>query len=132
MVFPEAELTQAIIGCFFRVNVGLGPKYAESVYNRAMAVELSLLGLRHQLEAPIDVYYKGVVVGTFRADLVIERKVLIESKATPGLVAADYQQLMNYLRCTDIEVGLLLRFGIKPHFERLIYSNTHKSMLGPR
>ena len=132
VVFPEAELTRAIIGCFYRVNVGLGAKHAESVYNRALGYELGLLGIGYQAEAPIDVYYKGVVVGTFRADLIVERRVLVESKATPALVPGDFQQVMNYLRCTDIEVGLLLRFGGKANFERLVYSNAHKAMLDRR
>lgn len=130
--FPEAELTGVVIGCFYRVRRGLKSGHLESVYRNAMALELRRANVEFQTEAPVDVYYDGVRVGYFRADIIVARKVVVEIKASERLVDADRRQLTNYLRCTDLEVGLLLHFGPKSSFERIVFSNINKDMLPPR
>ena len=126
-MLQDRELTDRIIHCFFRVYDELGFGFLESVNRRAMAFELKELGLYTQSEAVIDVSYRGLKVGHFRADLIVERKVIGEVKASQTLVAADRKQLLNYLRGSPVELGLLLHFGPKPHIERLIFSNDQKN-----
>ena len=124
--YPEREITRAISGAFFRVYNELGFGFLESVYRRALAQELRKLGLRHEIEVPIDVWYDGIEVGHFRADLFVERRVIVEIKAATALVDADRKQLLNYLRATDAEIGLLLHFGPKAGVKRLIFPNARK------
>jgi GxxExxY protein len=128
--FLERELTGAIIGAYYRVYNYLGYGFLESVYRRALAHELRKLGLRVDLEVAIDVWYDGILVGHFRADLLVERRVLLETKASEFLSEADRSQLRNYLHGSDIEVGLLLHFGPKAHFERMVFSNSRKPARG--
>jgi GxxExxY protein len=125
--FPERETTRAIIGAFFPVHTELGFGFLESVYRRALAHELTKLGLGVEVESSIDVWYDGIQVGHFRADLLAERRVIVEVKASVALVDADRKQLLNYLRATDVEVGLLLHFGPKASVKRLIFANARKS-----
>jgi len=125
--YPEREITRAIIGAFFRVYNELGFGFLESVYRRALAHELRKIGLRVEVEVPIDVWYDGIQVGLFRADLLVERRVIVEVKASVALVDADRKQLLNYLRATDVEIGLLLHFGPKAVVKRLIFPNASKA-----
>jgi GxxExxY protein len=104
----------------------LGYGFVESVYSNALAKELRKAGLQFAREVPIDVWYEGTIVGQFRADFLVEEKVVLENKASQQLTEADRKQLLNCLRGTDIEVGLLLHFGSKPSHQRLIYSNDQK------
>ena len=87
-----------------------------------MAHELTKRGIRVQREYLSKVLYDGVVVGHYRADMVAERTVVVETKASERLVEADRKQMLNYLRATKLEVGLLLHFGPKAHFQRFVYS----------
>lgn len=128
---PHSELvgralTEKIISCFYRVYDDLGFGFLESVYQRALAYELNAQGLSIQTEAVLQVWYREVRVGCFRADLMVERSVIVEIKASERAIEADRKQLMNYLRCSALEVGLLLHFGPRPSFQRLVYSNTRK------
>jgi GxxExxY protein len=123
----EQELTQGIIRCFYRVYDALGFGFLESVYRRAMALELAHAGLCTHSEAVIDVWYREEKVGHSRADLIVEAKLIVEVKASQTLVAADRQQLLNYLRGSPIELGLLLHFGPKARFERLLFTNDQKN-----
>ena len=125
----EKELTGRIIGAFFECHNILRYGYLESVYRRALAIELSARGLSVVEEAPVTVRYKGLPVGSFRLDLLVEGRVVVEAKAAASLGAADKRQLINYLRATDLEVGLLLHFGPEPRFERCINSAL---LYGPR
>jgi GxxExxY protein len=118
----EKELTGKIIGAFFECHKILRYGYLESVYRRALAMELSARGLSAVEEAPVTVKYKGVPVGSFRLDLLVEGRVVVEAKATATLGPTDKRQLINYLRATDLEVGLLLHFGPEPRFQRCINS----------
>jgi GxxExxY protein len=106
-----AEVTESIIGCAMKVHRVLGPGFLESVYQNALAYELRCAGLAVELERPIEVRYKGVVVGTFAADMFVENTVLVENKAIQALAPAHEVQLVNYLTATGVDVGLLLNFG---------------------
>lgn len=122
----EGELTGQIIAAFFRVYDVLGFGYLESVYVGALVVELQRRGLRVEREVTIDVWYLGVRVGHFRADLLVEGRVLVEAKASEIVPDTARKKIMNYLRGSALEVGLLLHFGPRASFKRIIYTNDHK------
>ena len=111
MAIEEGELTETIIGCAMRVDSALGPGFLESVYQRALEHELRKTGLQVECQKQVSVYYDGVIVGDFIADLIVEGKVMIELKANQALVLANEAQLVNYLTATGIEIGLLINFG---------------------
>lgn len=120
------ELTSQIIGVFFQVHRELGFGFLESIYSPAMACALMDAGLRVEREVPLAVHFRGLRLGTFRADIIVESMILLELKASPELASTAEPQLLNYLRATDLEVGLLLHFGPKARFRRLIYTNDRK------
>ncbi len=121
-LFEEA-LTRKIIGAFFHVHNALGYGFLESVYKKALELELVSRGLHVAREVAVDVLYKGEMVGLFRADIIVESRVVLEVKAARKGDSADVAQLLNYLRATDLELGLLLHFGPRASFKRLIASN---------
>jgi GxxExxY protein len=123
-LFEEA-LTRKIIGAFYDVYNALGYGFLESVYANALAREIVSRGLHVVREAGAEVLYKGEVVGNFRIDLLVESRVVVELKACEKLDKSHHAQLINYLRATDLEVGLLLHFGPRPTFERFIATNDH-------
>jgi GxxExxY protein len=116
------ELTRTIIQAFFRVYNSLGFGFLEKVYENALAHELRDAGLHAQQQCLIKVLYKGQLVGNYYADILVERKVLLEIKTAEALVTEHEAQLVNYLKATGIEVGLLLNFGPRATFERKIYT----------
>jgi GxxExxY protein len=124
----DGSLTRRIIGAFYYVYDRLGFGFLEAVYRRALAHVLMRAGLTVECEQLIEVWFDGVKVGHYRADMLVERRVLVEFKATDRLTATDRKQLLNYLRATDVEVGLLLNFGPRAQFERLVYSNSKKPL----
>ena len=107
----DEDLTRIIIGCAMSVHGALGPGFLESVYQNALAHELSKAGLEVHRERRIQVRYDGAVVGDFFADMMIQNSVLVENKAVQALNKAHEVQLVNYLVATQIETGLLLNFG---------------------
>jgi len=113
--------TEKIIGVFYDVYNELGFGFLESVYEKAMMVELGRLGIRYENQVPIKVNYKGVVVGDYKADLIVDGNVLIEIKAKREMSSVDEAQLLNYLKATGIKVGLLINFGEKAEFKRRVY-----------
>jgi len=115
----ERALTGRIIECFLTVYNKLDIGMLESVYRNALVVELSRQGLDARTEVPINVVYHGVEVGFFRMDMLVERKVAVEIKSTDLLPPTAKRQLLNYLRISQLDVGLLLHFGPKPTFLRL-------------
>jgi GxxExxY protein len=127
-LFEEA-LTRRIIGAFYDVYNALGYGFLESVYANALATELVSRGLHVVREARTDVRYRGEVVGTFRADLLVESRVVLELKASPRLHDVDLAQLLNYLKATHLEVGLLLHFGPRAKVRRFVASNELKVAL---
>ena len=122
------ELTQVIIGTFFDVYNELGHGFLESVYEKAPAIALSERGLSVQTQIQIPVWFRGREVGHFMADMLVEKNVLLELKAARGLDSSHEAQLLNYLRATEVEVGLLLNFGPKPEFKRLAFDTQRKQI----
>lgn len=105
------DLAGQVIGAAMKVHRALGPGFLESVYQKALTVELSRTGLKVDGETPIKVLYEGVVVGDFFADLVVNDELIVEIKAIQTLAVAHEVQLVNYLTATGKDVGLLLNFG---------------------
>ena len=104
-------LITRIIQCAYNVRMNLSAGFLESVYQNALLIELKENGLNAETEVPINVYYNNVIVGEFRADIVVEDAVVIELKATLHLTPIHEAQLVNYLTATKIEHGLLINFG---------------------
>jgi GxxExxY protein len=127
-----SHLTKEIIGAFYEVYNELGAGFLESVYANAMFIALRQRGLKVERERPISVRFRGNVVGDFRADLLVNDQVICELKAASVLDAAFVAQTLNYLRASDIEVGLVLNFGPKPDFKRLVFKNSRKKTANPR
>ena len=105
------ELTHKIIGCAYAVYKKLGFGFLESVYRKAMVIELIRAGLKVEEEKPLKVYYDGQVVGNFSADLVVDGSIIIELKSVQNLVREHEAQLVNYLNAIEKEIGLLINFG---------------------
>ena len=125
----HADLTEKIIGVFYKVYNTLGYGFSEKVYENALAIELRKLGLKVEQQARIVVYYEGEVVGEYQADLVVNGAVIVELKAARQLADEHEAQLLNYLKATPIEVGLLLNFGPKAEIKRKVYDNERKGSL---
>ena len=123
-----SELTQKIIGVFYDVYNELGHGFLESTYAEALVMALQDSGLNAAREIPVPVWFRGRRVGQYYADLIVEGVVLLELKAARTIDEAHEKQLLNYLRATQIEVGLLLNFGLKPQFRRLVYENERKGI----
>jgi len=120
-VYPEAGLTEKILGAAFNVHNTLGTGFLERVYENALAHELRKAGVAVGQQKAIQVRYDGVVVGDYQADLIVDNRVLVECKAVNNFDPVHEAQLLNYLRATDIRVGLLLNFGRpKLQYRRLV------------
>jgi GxxExxY protein len=122
------ELTDQIIRAFYDVYNALGFGFLEKVYENAMAIKLRKMGIACIQQQPVHVYFEEEEVGFFRADLFVERSVIVELKAAESFCIADEAQLTNYLRATPVEVGLLFNFGRKPEFRRKFFSNKAKAI----
>ncbi len=120
------DLTDKIIKCFYQVYNTLGYGFLEKVYERSMMIECVKIGLHGVSQKKIDVYYDSQVVGDYFADIIINDCVILEIKAGEGLRDEHKAQLINYLKATDKEVGLLFNFGKSPEFKRVIFSNDRK------
>lgn len=120
------ELTDKIIQAFYKVYNALGYGFLEKVYENALMIELLALELCVEQQRPIKVFYGQHLVGEYFADLLIEGKVILELKAVETLHYSHETQLQNYLRATEIEVGLLLNFGQKPEIKRKVFSSARK------
>ncbi|XZE46873.1 GxxExxY protein [Pirellulaceae bacterium SH467] len=105
------SITEAIIGCAFEVINELGLGFLESVYEKALAIALQEKGLTIQCQHPIQVRFRNQIVGDFYADLFVEGKVIVELKAVKAIAPEHQAQIINYLKATGIEVGLLINFG---------------------
>ena len=124
--FKHRELTERIIRVFYEVYNELGHGFLEKVYENALAIALSQAGTEVRQQMSLTVRFRGNVVGEYVADMVVNDLVLIEVKAARDMEPAFEAQLLNYLRATEIEVGLLLNFGPTPSFKRLAFDNTRK------
>ena len=125
--FLHKELSEAILKVFYEVYNELGYGFLENVYQNAMYFELKSQGFKVEAQKQIKVYYKNELVGNFIADLLIDEVIIVELKACDNLVKAHYAQTLNYLKATNIEIGLLLNFGEKPEIKRLIFTNNRKN-----
>jgi GxxExxY protein len=124
--FKHRELTEKIIGVFYEVYNELGHGFLESVYEEAMLIALIETGLKTAHQVPTPVWFRGRMIGDFKADIFVGASVILELKASRLLEPAHEAQLLNYLRATNIEVGLLLNFGVKPQFKRMAFDNDRK------
>ena len=115
------ELTERIIGVFYKVYNELGYGFLEKIYERALALEFKLGGLSFERQVPIKVFYKGEWMGDYVADFIIEGKVVVEIKAIKEIGEAEGIQLLNYLKATGRGVGLLLNFGREAEIKRKVY-----------
>lgn len=126
MKLLHRELTDIIIKTFYEVYNELGYGFLERVYQNSLYLELKNKGLNVEAQKKIKVYYKGIEVGEYYADLIVEDLIILELKAADCIVAAFENQILNYLKGTNCEVGLLLNFGTKPEFRRKIFENNRK------
>ena len=124
--FKHKELTEKIIEVFYRVYNRLGYGFLEKVYENAMIIEFKKDGVPAVPQYGIQVVYEGEIVGEYYADILVDGKVIVEIKAARGLAEEHEAQLLNYLKATDMEVGLLLNFGPKPEIRRKAFDNARK------
>jgi GxxExxY protein len=117
------DLTGQIIEAAYKVHNTLGFGFLENVYQNALSIELGKLGIQHEKERTIKVYYDDDIVGDYKADIVVEKKVILELKSVKELHQAHEAQLNNYLKATGIEVGLLINFGKSVEIKRKVFDN---------
>jgi len=120
------EITDVILKGFYEVYNELGDGFLEYVYENALYIVLTGYGLCIERQKGISVFFRGNIIGDFKTDLIANGKVIVELKAIRVLDHTSEAQLINYLKATDIEVGLLLNFGRKPEFKRFVYDNKRK------
>ena len=120
------ELTERIIKIFYMVYNKLGYGFLEKVYENAMMIEFKKDDVLAVSQFAIKVVYEGEVIGEYFADVMVENKVIVEIKAAKKLALEHEAQLLNYLKATNIEVGLLLNFGPKPEIKRKVFDNFRK------
>ncbi len=128
MELKHAFLTNQILKAFYDVYNTLGHGFLERIYQNALFFELQNRGLKVEAQKKIRVYYKGISVGDYFADIVVNDVVIVELKAAECIVEAFELQLINYLKATHIEVGLLFNFGQKPEFRRKMWFNNEKGL----
>lgn len=126
--YLHRNLTEKIIKCFYKVYDELGYGFLENVYENALIVELQDIGLKTESQKELEVFYKGISVGKYRTDIIVEDKVIVELKAVAQLSKAHEVQLVNYLKTTGIEVGLLVNFGEQLNFKRKIFRNKNQKI----
>jgi len=124
--YKHNELTEKIIEAFYCVYNKLGFGFLENVYQNALCFELQKRGFSVEAQKAIDVHYETQVVGKYKADLVVNDLIILELKAVDCLSPEHELQLINYLKATDKEVGLLLNFGMKPEIRRKVFDNDYK------
>jgi len=118
----DKTVSELVIKCAYEVSNRLGVGFLESVYESALCIELDRIGLEYQRQAPVEVAYRQQQIGYFVADLIVEGKLLVELKALAGFASQHTAQVMNYLKATDLQVGLLINFGTsKLGIKRLVW-----------
>ncbi len=126
--FLHKEITSKIIQAFYKVYNTLGYGFLEKVYENAMRIEISKSGLHVEQQKNIKVFYESEQVGDYYADLLVENLIIVELKAAETICDEHETQLLNYLKATDIEVGLLINFGKKAEIKRKIFLNKNKKL----
>jgi GxxExxY protein len=124
--YLHSDITGLINKAFFNVYNNLGYGFLEKVYENAMLIELRKLNLKCEVQKQIDVFYEGQNIGTYSADIVVNDVVIIELKAVETLANIHEVQLVNYLRATEIEVGVLLNFSKEPQHKKRVLTNDYK------
>ena len=124
--FPHQDLTKSIIGLYYDVYNELGYGFLEKVYHNAMLIEFKKRGFEIDDRKELNVSYKNEIVGEYIPDIIVNNKVIIELKTVEYLIEIHENQLLNYLKATDCEVGLLLNFGKDPQFIRKVFTNEFK------
>ncbi len=124
--FPHQELTKKIIGIYYDVYNELGYGFLERVYQNAMLIELKKRGFQVECNKKLIVYYKQDIVGEYVPDIIVNDLIILELKAVEYLIEAHENQILNYLKATDCEIGLVLNFGKDPQFIRKIFTNNFK------
>ncbi len=128
MELLHKDITDQIINAFYKVYNELGSGFLEKVYQNALFLELIAVDLCYEKQKQIKVHYNGQIIGEYFADLIVNDCVIIELKASESLAEEHELQLINYLKATEIEVGLLLNFGKKPQFKRKLFTNDKKKI----
>lgn len=126
--FKHTDVTRSILRGYYEVYNELGHGFLESVYENALCLVLTGYGLSVERQKEISVYFRGSLVGSFTPAIIVNKKVIVEIKAVENLISAHESQVINYLRATEIEVGLLLNFGKKPEVKRFAYDNQRKQI----
>ena len=124
--FLHKSLSDSILKIYYEVYNELGYGFLEKVYQNAMYFELKSQGFKVEAQKQIKVYYKSQMVGEYFADIIVEDLITLELKACECLMDGHQAQLLNYLKVTKVEIGMLLNFGTEPEFKRLIYTNDRK------
>ncbi len=124
--YKYIELTEKIIEIYYRVYNKLGYGFLEKIYENAMMIEFKKENISAVSQSAIKVLYEGEIVGEYFADILISDKIILEIKAAKNIAEEHEAQLLNYLKATNIEVGLLLNYGPKPNFKRKAFDNTRK------
>ena len=125
-LYKHSDLTEKIIGAFYDVYAKLGYGFLEDVYLKVLVIELKKRELIPTTENPIEVYYEGELIGKYFADIIVNDLVILELKSVKALATEHEAQLLNYLKATPYEVGLLLNFGPKPETKRRSFNNDRK------
>jgi GxxExxY protein len=126
--FLHKSLSDSILKAYYEVYNELGYGFLEKVYQNALYIELKSQGFKVEAQKQIKVYYKSQMVGEYFADLIIDDSITLELKACECLMDEHQAQLLNYLKATKVEIGILLNFGVVPEFKRLIYTNDRKKL----
>jgi GxxExxY protein len=125
-IFPHQELTKSIIGVYYDVYNELGYGFLEKIYHNAMIIELKKRGFEIENQKKINVFYKKEIVGEYITDIIVNNKVILELKTVEYLLDVHENQILNYLKATDCEVGIVLNFGKDLQFTRKIFTNDLK------
>jgi GxxExxY protein len=125
-MLKNQDLTENIIKIFYNVYGKLGYGFLEKIYENAMMIDLEKAGIKAVSQSPIKVLYDDNIIGEYFADILVENEVIVEIKATKKLALEHEAQLLNYLKATEIETGLLLNFGPKPEIKRKVFDNNKK------
>ena len=123
LALMHGDVTREIIGAFYQVYAALGYGFVKAIYQRSLPLALAQRGIKAEREVPMTVMFLETVVGDYRADLIVEGKVIVETKTAEKILPAHEMQLVNYLRATGMNVGLSLNFGPRPTFRRMFLSS---------
>ncbi len=127
MSLKHKDLTDKILNAFYQVYNELGRGFLESVYESALEICLLEMNLSVERQKDVSVYFHGQNIGYFKPDIIVNGCVILELKAVKEICSAHHAQILNYLKATDIEVGLILNFGNKPDFKRFAFNNSSKN-----